>query len=66
VKRPSMVCHGKGGLPFWTPAERAGLKAMGFEVGEETDEYQPGRDAAIDVIRAYIKAARAVKEVRHE
>ena len=51
-----------GWLPCWTPSERAGLKAMGFEVGKESDDYQPEREAVIDAITAYVSASRRVKE----
>jgi len=52
---------------FWTPAERAGLKALGEwvkyyrERGWEEEEY-----AVIFAIRAYVYEARRVKEGRHE
>jgi len=54
-----------GWIPFWTPSERAGLKAMGEEylytksqpwMGEER------QDGIIDAIDAYVSASRKVKE----
>jgi len=35
---------------------------MGFEVGKESDDYQPEREAVIDAITAYVSASRRVKE----
>ena len=64
-------CH-RGWLPFWTPAERAGIKAMGKtlkDYGWEAvnsplyvDGWSNMRFAVLDAIRACVKAARKVKE----
>jgi len=55
------MCQGQnacyhGWLPFWTPAERVGLKAMGGLVKDD-----PFHEV-VDAIRAYVKAAREIKE----
>ena len=60
-------CHGTGWLPFWTPAERAGLKAMGlalrtFRPMSEYPTFEDGLRAHRGIIRAYVQAARKEKE----
>jgi len=52
---------------FWTPAERAGLKAMGialrtFKPMSEYPTLEDGLRAHRGIIRAYIQAARKSKE----
>jgi hypothetical protein len=54
-----------GWLPFWTDAERAGLKIMGRALIDPRNSEELWPDAFIGIrgtIRAYVKAARAVKE----
>ena len=59
-------CH-SGWLPFWTPAERAGLKALGLhhclnrDFGGDRDE-----EIIAAAIVEYVKAAREAKEVPSE
>ena len=54
-----------GWLPFWSEAERVGLKAMGYIIrafrisGEEIDPYCQGH---IDSIKDFVHFARRVKE----
>lgn len=57
---PCSECGGRGYSPFWTPAERAGLKAMGQEFKVSGN----GWINVYDTIRAFVKAARAAKEPR--
>lgn len=45
---------------YWTEAERAGLKAMGRMLTE--DDWHVADYDCWDIIRAYVKAARKVKE----
>ena len=60
-----MICGGRGWLPFWSDAERVGLKAMGYIIrafrisGEEIDPYCQGH---IDSIKDFVHFARRVKE----
>lgn len=52
----------RGRLPFWTDAERAGLKAIGEVL---RIAYSHDQEAVVAVeysIRNYVKAARAAKE----
>lgn len=60
---PCSECHGRGWLPFWTPAERAGLKALGLERDLNRD-FGGDRDEEIieAAICAYVKAAREEKK----
>ena len=56
-----------GWLTFWTPAERAGLKAMGialrtFTPISEYPTFEDGLRAHRGIIRAYVQAARKSKE----
>ena len=58
-----------GWMTFWTPAERAGLKAMGGRVysiilatSDLTDREKALNRESIKMIRAYIQAARKSKE----
>lgn len=63
------MCH-HGWLPFWTPAERAGLKAMGHGwagIRQSVDTYGSHnmsylREGIRDTIRAFVEAARAIKK----
>lgn len=53
--------------PFWTPAERAGIKALGklWQRGltnRSPMELQSWNDAIAEGIDAYVQAARAVKD----
>ena len=59
------VCSG-GWLTYWTPAERAGLKAMGKEYLEVLPAAysSDASTGAYCAINAYVRAARAVKEAR--
>jgi hypothetical protein len=60
-------CHG-GWITFWTPAERAGLKAMGREyifnmnLFALTGPYRSVKQTGAKIIRTYVKAARGIKE----
>jgi hypothetical protein len=56
---PEKQCHG-GWITFWTPAERAGLKAL----GEGLDMQSDPEECAVGMIRAYVQAARKSKERR--
>jgi hypothetical protein len=63
------ACHGHGWIPFWTEAERAGLKAMGEwwkELSIFPNHHIVARDetrAVIErTIEAYVRAAREKKE----
>jgi hypothetical protein len=66
-------------VPFWTLAERAGLKAMGikrnsyWELAEKADiedrvdlaeTYGQRENGVIVAIKSFVKAARAAKEKR--
>jgi len=56
-------CH-SGWLPFWTPAERAGLKAMGrlrIELSELAG-WNDEEKAAGEAIVRYVAASRRAKE----
>jgi hypothetical protein len=52
---PCPSCEGHFWLPFWTPAEREGLKAMGFNFSGLPDDVKIA-------IRRYVAASRKVKE----
>lgn len=61
AKRVSLPCS-HGWIPFWTEAERAGLKALGNSINISISHDQ---DAVIGItwaIRAYVSASRRVKE----
>lgn len=61
---PCRKCMGKGWIPsFWTPAERAGLKALGLHWNLNRD-FGGDRDEEIvaAAIQEYVQAARKVKE----
>ena len=61
------TCH-HGWLPFWTPAERAGLKAMGrlrIELSELAG-WNDEEKAAGEAIVRYVAASRKAKEVPSE
>jgi len=60
---PCSTCH-HGWLPFWTPAERAGLKAMGEQYqNQEWHWLKPWFDVGVlAAIRAYVAASRKAKE----
>jgi hypothetical protein len=58
-------CHGHGWLPFWSEAERAGLKAMGLYLKHEdmaTALFEIPRKCFREAIAIFVQAARAVKE----
>ena len=64
-----MICGGRGWLPFWSEAERAGLKAMGRRIysitkaGEELDVCELKQNCGeIVMICAFVQAARRVRE----
>ena len=58
---PCNKCRGTGWTTFWTPAERAGLKAMGKEfINKILGRYTT--DGVKFAIRAYVNAARKSKE----
>lgn len=60
-----LFCGGAGWLPFWSPAERAGLKAMGEEFKINRDHsYKECSLGTVDAICAYVQAARKSKERR--
>ncbi len=63
-KETCSECGGRGYIPFWTPAERAGLRAMGRLSLSCIDGSYTHREPMQCVIRAYIKSARAAKEPR--
>lgn len=52
--------------PYWTPAERAGLKAMGGLLKESRERFPTSyimeKDNYSDSIRAFVSSARAQKE----
>ena len=60
------ICKGHGWLPFWTPAERAGLKALGDGVlyAKENGLTRRTIELAENMVEAFEKAAQAVKERR--
>jgi len=53
-----------GWLPFWTPAERAGLKAMGEYLHQEQRDgfFIDGELRPEEIICSYVRAARKTKE----
>lgn len=53
-----------GWLPFWTPSERAGLKAMGTVSLSCIDGSFTHREPMQYAICAYVKASRAAKEAK--
>ena len=55
------TCH-HGWLPFWTPAERAGLKAIGRVSLSCIDGSFTHREPMQYAIRAYVAASRRAKE----
>ena len=57
-------CDGHGWLPFWTEAERAGIKALGLEAKLyfRRKHFHIVFAGIALAIRAYVKSARAVKE----
>lgn len=66
-------CEGHGWLPFWTPAERAGLRTLGENLRVNMPRHRENgeawknckscsRDAT--TIHRFVKAARAAKEGR--
>ena len=75
---PCNKCHGTGWLIFWTPAERAGLKAMGRDLintiaidrkrakegkwTQHDDELAIQIETSRYIIHAYVQAARKEKE----
>jgi hypothetical protein len=74
-QHPDGDCRGPlggktGWIPFWTPAERAGLKAMGYGTYSIVPRWQIGlteqeitiNDGQVEIIRAYVQAARKAKE----
>ena len=56
------ACKGTGWLPFWTPAERAGLKAIGRVNLSCIDGSFTHREPMQYAIRAYVAASRRAKE----
>ena len=58
---PCSTCH-HGWLPFWTPAERAGINVMGRHY-KYLRSISPIRAASVRAtIRAYVAASRRAKE----
>jgi hypothetical protein len=55
------ICR-KGWLSFWTPAERAGLKAMGMVLGVAYSHDLLAVMGMIVLIRNFVAASRKVKE----
>ena len=51
-----------GWIPFWTPAERAGLKRMGRGAVIKQVISEAAGIAAVETICAYVQAARQAKE----
>jgi hypothetical protein len=58
---PPYGCY-KGWRQFWTPAERAGLKAMGRNLRTSKSHDWDAVMGIIWTIREYVRYARAVKE----
>lgn len=60
------VCDGGGQVPFWSPSERAGIKTMGKEYRNPRHDWlKPWFDAGVlEAIRAFVSAARKIKEGR--
>ncbi len=62
TERVQPDCRAHGWLPFWAPAERAGLKAMGRQVKSCLEMQEPVLAMTTwEAIRTYVESARAVK-----
>lgn len=64
---PCFPCHSRGWYSFWSPSERAGLKAMGaalrrIKLVNEYLQFSGELHEHISIIRDYVSAARKIKE----